>query len=68
MSVFEKIVSDDHLPRPSSRFSAGCKSGTNAGAKHAEEIKVWDYFTGRQQELIMNLSTSTIGLRIGTKS
>lgn len=36
-------------------FSAGCKSGTNAGAKHAEEIKVWDYFTGRQQELYHEL-------------
>ncbi|MCJ2146965.1 extracellular solute-binding protein [Bacillus sp. B19-2] len=36
-------------------FSAGCKSGTNADAKHTEKIKVWDYFTGKQQELYHEL-------------
>ncbi|MCY8159699.1 extracellular solute-binding protein, partial [Bacillus licheniformis] len=34
-------------------FSAGCKSST--GTKHTEEIKVWDYFTGKQQDLYHEL-------------
>ncbi|KAA6475181.1 ABC transporter substrate-binding protein [Bacillus swezeyi] len=35
-------------------FSTGCKSG-GSDEKHAKEVKVWDYFTGKQQELYHEL-------------
>lgn len=35
-------------------LSAGCKSN-GEDSKTAKEVKVWDYFTGKQQELYHKL-------------